>query len=168
MLRRPNTSDFRNKPRRSRNGPTKRTVRTLLSPEQMNQAMARESARVDRKGAGALSLVLFRIPESERKTLSAVRLARTILKRIRVTDDVGWFDNDHLGLLLPETAPMGAWQLAQQVCDVVAARGSHPLCTMYTYPAEEEQEKVRADGIVRATKISDARMDAPPAIKVAS
>jgi hypothetical protein len=165
MLRRPDTKDFKHPAatqRRTRRKAQKRTVRTLLSPEQMNQALARESARVDRKGAGALSLVLFRIPESDRSKLSAVRLAHTILKRIRVTDDVGWFDSEHLGLLLPETPPMGAWQLAQQVCDVVARRGSRPLCTMYTYPAEETRGKNKVDGIVRTDETIR------PAVKVAS
>jgi len=136
-------------------------VRTLLSPEQMNQAMARESARVDRKGEGTLSMILFRIPESKRMHLSAVRLARTILKRIRVTDDVGWFDSEHLGVLLPETLPVGAWKLAQQVCDVVAQRASRPLCTMYTYSPDDGKNAEKQDGIVRI-------VDAPPAVKVAS
>lgn len=162
MLRRPNTSDFKQTHRRSPNVPMKRTVRTLLSPEQMNLAMARESARVDRKGEGALSMVLFRIPESERKSLSAVRLARTILKRIRVTDDIGWFDAEHLGLLLPETAPAGAWALAQKVCDAVAKHGSQPLITMYTYPAEEDQKAAENATVLRTTA------EQPPAIKVAS
>jgi hypothetical protein len=128
----------------------------------MNQALARESARVDRKGEGAMSLVLFRIPESDRNKLSAVRLAHTILKRIRVTDDVGWFDSEHLGLLLPDTPPTGAWQLAQQVCDVVAQRGSRPLCTMYTYPAEGERGKNKLEGVVRTDE------ELRPAVKVAS
>src|SRR4051812_20876470 len=101
MLRRPNTSDFKKAKPPAR---VKRTVRTLLSPEQLHHAMARESSRVDRKGATALSLVLFRIPANRRNSLAAVRLAKTILKRVRVTDDVGWFDEEHLGVLLPETA----------------------------------------------------------------
>ncbi len=161
MLRRPNSSDFKH--RRVR---VKRTVRTLLSPEQLNQAMTRESARVDRKGAGALSMVLFRIPASERNTLSAVRLAKTILKRIRVTDDLGWFDEDHLGVLLPETPTTGAWRLAQEVCDIVGKRGARPLCTMYTYPADG-QGKLQPAGIIRTSEPAQAQA-APPAVKVAS
>jgi hypothetical protein len=157
MLRRPDTSDFKHQRVR-----VKRTVRTLLSPEQLNQAMGRESARVDRRGAGVLSLVLFRVPQAERNTLSAVRLAKTILKRIRVTDDVGWFDDQHLGVLLPETPTTGAWRLAQEVCDVVAKRGPRPLCTMYTYSGEGQ-------GVSTQTAAVDPRTPAPaPAIKVAS
>jgi hypothetical protein len=143
MIRRPSTSDFSSKQRRTRTrggARLKRTIRTLLSPEQLNQAIARESARVDRKGGiSCLTLVLFRIPAAPsrgrgRRSLSAVRLAKTILQRIRITDDLGWFDEEHLGLLLPDTAAAGAWRLAQAVCDAVNKRAERPLCTMYTYP----------------------------------
>jgi hypothetical protein len=139
MIRRPNTSDFK----RVR---VKRTVRTLLSPEQMNIALERESARVDRKSGGALVLVLFRVPSEKRNKLSGIRLAKTILKRIRVTDELGWFDNEHLGLLLPETSRTGAWRLAQQVCDVVARHGPRPLCTLYSYGAD-----AAAPAVIRST-----------------
>jgi hypothetical protein len=158
MLRRPNTSDFKKTKRPVR---LKRTVRTLLSPEQLNNAMARESSRVDRKGAGALSLLLFRIPLDQRNTLTAVRLAKTILKRVRVTDDVGWFDEQHLGVLLPDTLAAGAWRLAQAVCDTVAKRGPRPLCTMYTYPAQGEGDAEMPPGIVRASEAASALAPSP-------
>ena len=179
MLRRPETSDYR-KPRTRRAHP-KRTVRTLLSPEQMHHAMMRESARVDRKAAGTLSLVLFRIPAAVsknrgargRRSVSTVRLARTILQRIRVTDDVGWFDGEHVGVLLPDTPPEGAWRLAQEVCDAVGHRRARPLCTMYTYPAEGESESgtaaATAQGIIRTTETAiDRGVEQAPAVRVAS
>lgn len=160
MLRRPDTLDFKPRPRKRRVR-MKRTVRTLLSPEQLNQAILRESARVDRKGSGALSLVLFRIPKPGRTALSVVRLAKTILKRIRITDDLGWFDNQHIGLLLPDTMPSGAWQVAQAVCDAVAARGARPLCTMYSYPviegATDGQPRSEVARCVTAPAIVDAQ-----------
>jgi hypothetical protein len=137
MIRRPITSDFQQ--RRTR---VKRTVRTLLTPEQMDQAIVRESARVDRKSGGALTLVLFRIPAQNRTRLSAIRLAKTIVKRIRVTDDVGWFDDEHLGLLLPETTTAGAWRLATSICDIVAKRSERPLCTLYTYGDDQQAPSV--------------------------
>jgi hypothetical protein len=151
MIRRPHTSDYKHKRVR-----LKRTVRTLLSPEQMNQAMTRESARVDRKSGGTLTLVLFRVPAEKRTKLSGIRLAKTILKRIRVTDDLGWFDDEHLGLLLPETTPTGAWRLAQHICDVVAKRGARPLCTMYTYGADTQAATVvrSTEPVAREVKIA--------------
>ncbi|HEY7088637.1 MAG TPA: hypothetical protein VH518_11150 [Tepidisphaeraceae bacterium] len=171
MIRRPSTSDFSSKHRRrgrSASGARlKRTIRTLLSPEQLNQAMSRESARVDRKRGGSVTLVLFRIPDPSakgRKSLSAVRLAKTILQRIRITDDLGWFDENHLGLLLPDTPAAGAWRLAQAVCDIVGKRAERPLVTMYTYPAS-------GAGTAQAQGVFRTEVPAPTAaaaVKVAS
>jgi hypothetical protein len=151
MQRRPNTSDFKHRraqPPAAPRARMKRTVRTLLSAEQLNLAIARESARVDRRGGGVVSLVLFRVPgttRGRRSVKSAARLAKTIIQRIRVTDDIGWFDEEHLGLLLPDTSVPGAWRLAQIVCDAVSERGPRPLVTMYTYPANTAASETPAE-----------------------
>lgn len=117
----------------------KRAVGALLSPEQVMVALARESARVDRRLGGDLSLVLFRPPTKRKRSLSTMRLIRTMLARIRVTDDIGWFDNHHLALLLPDTSSAGAWAVAQQICEVVARRGARPGCTLYAYPVDTSE-----------------------------
>src|SRR5262245_39535310 len=99
----------------------KRSVRSLLSVAQFNQAIARESLRVDRSKGGDLSLVLFRLTNTRKHALSTVRLIKAIIKRIRVTDDIGWFDHQQVGLLLPDTASEGAQILAKQICDAIAS-----------------------------------------------
>lgn len=126
MLRRPITADFN-----ARLLPRKRTVRSMLTPQQMNIAIERESARADRSG-GQFALVLFRV--RNRKSLSAVRLAKTILSRIRATDDVGWYDDEHLGVLLPDTSATGAWRFADAVASLASRRMHRPLCSVYAYP----------------------------------
>src|SRR6476619_4507363 len=75
MLRRPLTNDFN-----SRRLPSKRSLQSLLTPEQMNIAIQRESARSDRNG-GEFALVLFRIRNRDHASLSTVRLAKTLLGR---------------------------------------------------------------------------------------
>lgn len=136
----------------------KRTVHTLLTPEQLNAAMGRESARVDRKAEGELSLVLFRVAGSKNKKFSAIRLAHTILKRLRVTDDVGWFDENHVGLLLPETTVAGAWHVAQMICDAVGKHGERPLITMYTYPAASQGAK-GSETVLRSNELQAEEKD---------
>lgn len=136
----------------------RRRLRSMLSEEQFRWALERESQRVDRLNAGGLTLVLFRVAGGWRRR-STLRLARTILSRVRVTDDVGWFDQEHVGLLLPETSPAGAWQLAQSISDIVANFGPRPLCTMYNHPAPGEDEE--ADDTV-------VRSDTPEQLKAAS
>ncbi len=138
--------------RRAPGGRLKRSVRSLLTPEQMNLAIQRESARVDRKsgGGGMLVLVLFRFDGSAAAP-STMRLAKTVLHRIRVTDDVGWFDEQHVGVLLPQTSPAGAWRLAQHVCDRVARRGQRPHVIMYSYGGARPADDGEAPTILRQT-----------------
>ena len=128
----------------------KRTVRSLLTPEQMNAAILRESARVDRKSGAALVLVLFRFAGACTAP-STMRLAKTVLHRIRVTDDVGWFDANHVGVLLPDTAPAGAWRLARQICDRMTKRGQRPHVTMYSYGGDPGADSDEAPTVVRQT-----------------
>jgi hypothetical protein len=137
MFRRSKTAD--GKPFRARG---KRDARTLLTPEQFRLAIERECCRVDRAVAGDLSMVLFRVTRTRRWRLSTVRLIMTIFSRIRVTDDLGWFDREHLGILLPETSAAGAWKLVQMIGDALARHGARPLCTMYSYPVVERPAKV--------------------------
>ncbi len=99
----------------------------------MNIAVQRETARADRNGA-QFALVLFRARNKDQQSLSTVRLAKTVLRRVRATDDVGWYDDRHLAALLPDTAPAGAWRFAEQVCTLVAAKAPRPLCSVYSYP----------------------------------
>lgn len=133
MLRRSSAADTQNPRAR-----IKRTIRTLLSSEQFSWAIERESQRVDRCSAGDLALLLFRVKPGARK-LSTLRLARTILSRIRVTDDLGWFDSQHLGVLLPETPAAGAWELVKSIQESMARHGVQPLCTMYTHPSSDKE-----------------------------
>ena len=128
MLRRPTTSDYQPK-----GLAYKRTLRQMLTPEHMTIAVQRETARADRNGA-QFALVLFRTRNKDLQSLSNIRLAKIVLHRVRATDDVGWFDERHLAVLLPDTAPSGAWRFADQVCTLIAAKGTRPLCSVYSYP----------------------------------
>src|SRR3954470_16341288 len=130
MLRRPITNDFN-----SRRLPTKRSLQSLLTPEQMNIAIQRESARADRNG-GEFALVLFRAKTADRHSLSSMRLAKTVLGRVRATDDIGWFDEQHVAALLPDTSPAGAWRFADQTCLMLSRRAPRPLCSVYSYPTK--------------------------------
>ena len=130
MLRRPITSDFN-----ARRLPRRRSVQSMLTPEQMNIAIQRESARADRSG-GEFALVLFRVRNRDRASLSTVRLSKTLLGRIRATDDIGWYDDDHVGVLLPDTSATGGWRFADAVCGLASQRMHRPLCTVYSYPTK--------------------------------
>src|SRR5438045_1552573 len=72
-----------------------RSVESLPTREQIERLVAREVARAERNGLH-FSLALFRVKRGGRLGLNEKRLALTLLRRTRLTDEVGWFDEEHL------------------------------------------------------------------------
>ena len=60
-------------------------------------------------------------------------LVKILKQRLRVTDDIGWLDDERLGVLLPLTPGPGAWALADAVCEQFPDDIMPPLCIVYTY-----------------------------------
>jgi lipopolysaccharide/colanic/teichoic acid biosynthesis glycosyltransferase len=129
----------------------------LPSRGQFLRLMQRERARADRAGSQFSLLVLGadRAPGGAwsghgRATLH--HLLRLLRRRLRVTDDVGWLDRRHLGVILPDTPAWGAWSLVDDLC--LAFPTDIPLfhCKVYVYPAEgPEADDGAADGVADRT-----------------
>jgi lipopolysaccharide/colanic/teichoic acid biosynthesis glycosyltransferase len=74
---------------------------------------------------------------SRRRSKTTARLARAMLKRARLTDDVGWLGEHHMAALLTDTNAQGAQAFADGVADMVARHGPRPAAMLYTYPHEQ-------------------------------
>jgi lipopolysaccharide/colanic/teichoic acid biosynthesis glycosyltransferase len=109
--------------------------------------LERERARADRNGHG-FSLVTFKVGEGNQAT--ADRLKQVLADRLRLTDELGWYDDERLGVLLFNTPREGAWNYANRVQAALlqtAPLQTAPLqaallpvdplpeCGVYTYPA---------------------------------
>ncbi len=105
----------------------------LHSIQHMDAVIRRETSRADRSGR-EFSLVLFRIKRSKRHSVSTHRLIKTITARSRTTDEVGWFGDRHVCVVLPDTPLAGAWVFADSVCDLAAKRIPRPVAIVYSYP----------------------------------
>ena len=110
-----------------------RRLRTIYTQEQTDLAIHRERCRADRTGQ-PFSLVVFRMPRSIGPSRSLLRLARVVLDRGRGTDDVGWYDDDTVCALLPDTAGEGASRFADNVAGSFEDPVRRPQVTIYTYP----------------------------------
>ncbi len=110
-----------------------RALRSLYTSLQMDHLIRRERARADRSDS-SLSLVLFRAGSGIGQTRSMVRLARAALHRIRLTDEVGWFEEGCLAALLPDTTAPGALTFAEKVCAAANTDGVIPSFRIYAYP----------------------------------
>ena len=112
----------------------KKAVRGVLAQERFNAIILREKARADRN-QHPFSLLLFNTAIPETNSIGVQYLADVLAKRIRLTDEVGWFDNKCIGVLLPDTPSAGAKSLADDICKAITTKTSPPEYTVHTYPS---------------------------------
>ncbi|MDF1525852.1 MAG: sugar transferase [bacterium] len=103
----------------------------LLPADQFRTLILHECARCDRN-AHAFSLIHIDLRGSNGDNVKsrgpAVRqLSRTLVQRMRTTDEIGWLDGHSIGVFLPETGMDGARSLARDACQGFAHQ-------IYIYP----------------------------------
>ncbi len=94
--------------------------------------LERERSRTDRSG-NPFCVTLYRLTNRGPREREVHSLCRVLKRRQRITDLVGWFDDEHIGVILPETGAPGAWKVANEVLESVP---SSPQCRIYTYPPQ--------------------------------
>lgn len=92
-----------------------------------------ERGRVNRDGH-EFSVVLFRITDKAKSEKILNRMGRMISKRIRKIDQMGRYDENHLGLLLPYTSLRGARKIAKKLCSDQNIGMFIMDCDFYVYP----------------------------------
>ena len=104
-----------------------RAVRAGIHPCEVFQALLRhERARADRNGGG-FSLAVFPMG------LDAA-LGRRIHAAMRSIDELGWIDDESVGVILPATTLSGAHAFARRVVESAPHGGEKPIYTVYEYP----------------------------------
>jgi lipopolysaccharide/colanic/teichoic acid biosynthesis glycosyltransferase len=106
----------------------------LCNAAQMERVLRREIARADRGGRG-FSLVLFRVKPGQPDYQGTRALVHVLLKRARLTDEVGWFSEGYLCAMLTGTPEHGARIFAEGVIETVSRHAPRPVAVVYSYPS---------------------------------
>ena len=126
----------------------KNLLADLPSARQFLNWLKRERGRTDRTG-DRLSMIAFTPRCPEERSAGLLRLVAILKKRLRSTDEVGWLDDDRIGVMLPGTSVVGAWKLADDICLEFDGDVAPPICTVYAYSGglsgEEVPEGANAD-----------------------
>ena len=101
------------------------------SREEFQAILTREKARADRNGHG-FSLVAIEVS----RKVDAFSLIKYFQNKIRRSDEIGWFDNKTLGILLYNTSANGAWQFVNKNSKSPADFFSMFKYSVYSYPNE--------------------------------
>ena len=108
----------------------------ILSKTAFRRVLERERARTDRYG-DMFSLVVFEPGDLNNRGIRKFSLAGILSNRIRPTDEAGWFQNNQLGVVLPNTAFKGARKLAEDICrQYWTQEQQRPVYKVYTYPVD--------------------------------
>ncbi len=113
----------------------------ILRRFEFQRLLDRERCRSDRN-AHPFSLILLDI---EGKTPSDLRrLCHLMASRIRLTDDVGWFNDDHIGVLLPDTSGAGAWAFVTDLKRSLDRIACPVPVRIYTYGGQSHRAMAEA------------------------
>jgi lipopolysaccharide/colanic/teichoic acid biosynthesis glycosyltransferase len=109
----------------------------LISSEKVfSHSIELERARSDRNGHG-FSLVTFHLKTSQFIDEPLVdQLTQYLFQNIRITDEIGWFDKNTIGVLLFNTPSLGAWKFVDNIKDGQKNHRSFLRCSVYTYPSD--------------------------------
>ncbi|MEI6126674.1 MAG: sugar transferase [Pseudomonadota bacterium] len=105
----------------------------FYSPKEFLRIVERERVRTDRTGNG-FSIVLFNF-ESPGKNISDMEnFGFRIRKRVRCYDEIGWFEDNSLGVLVAETSFEQAHTLADEISRTVFPKALGAGHTVLSYP----------------------------------
>jgi len=140
----------------------------LLPTDQFQTQILHECARCDRN-AHVFSLIHIdlrcaaRDRNQHRRQVARI-LSRSLIRRMRTTDEIGWLDENTIGVFLPETEIEGARSLARDACEGFSYQ-------IYTYPwltdihdyleAGESRSAETVDGDRISSGVSESEEEPP-------
>ena len=111
-----------------------RMLDDIRSAEEFRAILHRERSRSNRNGH-VFSLVVFDLQEVNADSALVRRLAHVLSYRMRATDEIGWLDDAHIGIILLYTAADAAWKVPDDVCRMIGTGTLSFSYKVYTYPS---------------------------------
>jgi len=109
-----------------------RAMQSNCSGNKFHEILTLERERADRTNH-IFSLVIFDVGLLGAKSASAKRLMYILYRRLRDIDELGWYDNQHIGIILLYASFEDANEMAERFCKEADITQSN-IYTVYTYP----------------------------------
>ena len=103
----------------------------------------RERARADRSGS-EFSLVVYPLEEGGKSRRPLRTLEGALRRRVRSIDEIGWFQEGVVAVLLPATGLKGAQRFAESFAHSLNGRGQVLPFSVFSYPSCWYQQGVRS------------------------
>lgn len=118
----------------------KSLTRPIHRREKFHDLIELERNRVHRDEQ-QFSLILIKANQSQIRDRTFIELVKKTSNRVRNIDQIGWFDNAHLGILLPNTTNSGAKIIAQEIFRSNNGAKSSIGYKTISYPDKKNSEK---------------------------
>ncbi len=113
----------------------KRCLEDLCTQEVFRALVEHERRRSDRTG-DMFCVVSFHVPPGQAGKETLRKLYDVLRHRVRSTDAVGWFDQEHIGVLLVDTPVENAGRFVEDVLRRFGDTGEAPEYRVYAYPSD--------------------------------
>jgi hypothetical protein len=99
--------------------------------EDLQYLLRRERARADRTGQPFSQVVIDCAKLDSQAFYDTVQ---TICRRVRCTDEVRWFEDFKVAIVLPNTPSEGAWKLCEDLLHLFEPPANRFSISAYSYP----------------------------------
>ena len=117
-------------------------INRIYNRSEFHNLLELERDRVHRNNH-QFSVLLFSV--NPQKEHDVIELASHISKRVRRIDQVGWYDDSHIGVLLPNTTASGAKNIVKDICSRHNGSTLPLVCETLSYP-----ETTKLDELVKS------------------
>jgi lipopolysaccharide/colanic/teichoic acid biosynthesis glycosyltransferase/GGDEF domain-containing protein len=111
----------------------------IYSQKEFRIILERERARVERN-SHYFTLTVFHLAAMKNKLSRIISVIRLLKTRIRMTDVVGWLDDDNVGVFMPETPRDGGHRFAQDIILTLSKTKIPVKYRILTYPSPDGKD----------------------------
>ncbi len=104
----------------------------IYSEEEFRRIIEKERARADRTDH-QFSLILLDLGFTNGNHNKNGHQLQKIFSRMRRIDEVGWYDPQRIGIILPYTSERGAQRFAESLCELMDPSLAGCIFNVYTY-----------------------------------
>ncbi len=119
-------------------------VSIIYSPREFREIVDRECVRAVRYNS-RFSLAVFEVGTRDESSVLVRHFVRTIHRRFRDTDEIGWYRRGQIGVMMPFTPLEGARQLAEHLSEIISSLTVPPPFTIYSYPSDNWPKRHRLE-----------------------
>jgi hypothetical protein len=102
----------------------------------------REKLKIERsrthRNSHEFSLILLKLEPLQLSQKKINMMLENIQSRIRDIDNIGWYDKQNIGIILPYTSAQGAKGFAKNIIHSLNDLKQDTEYTLYTYPPEKK------------------------------